>query len=129
MRISGFKNGWQDFLKINLNNFLSQPLFLKHANSPLQWAKTFNWRGHSSPNPHLHNAAIAHDADYIGPLDGAQPVGDDEHSATPCGPVQSFLHHPLWLSIECAGGFIEHEDAGVLDQSSGDGDPLFLAPW
>lgn len=77
--------------------------------------------------PHLHNAAIAHDTDEVSALNGAQPVGDDENSATPCGPVQSFLHHTLRFCIQGAGGFIQHKDAGVLDQSAGDGNALFLA--
>ncbi len=78
---------------------------------------------------HLHNTAIAHDTDEVCPLNSAQPVGDDKHSATPCGPVQSLLHHSLWFCIQGAGGFIQHQDAGVLDQGAGDSDALFLAAW
>lgn len=49
--------------------------------------------------PNLYYAAVAHDTDEVGRLNGAQPVGDDKHSATPCGPVQSLLHHALWFCI------------------------------
>lgn len=78
---------------------------------------------------HLHNASIAQDTDEVSPLNGAQPVGYNEHSATPCGPVQSLLYHSLRFRIQGAGGFVQHQDAGVLDQGPGDGNALFLATW
>lgn len=79
--------------------------------------------------PHLHDVSIAHDTDEVSPLNGAQPMGDDEHSATPCGPVQSFLHYSLWFCIQGTGGFIQYQDAGVLNQGAGDRNTLFLTTW
>lgn len=76
---------------------------------------------------YLHDATITHDTDEISRLNGAQPVGDDEHSAPPGGPVERLLHHPLGLCIQSTGGFIQNQDRGVLDQGAGDGDALFLA--
>lgn len=76
---------------------------------------------------YLHDATIAHDTDEISRLNGAQPVGDDEHGAPPGGPVERLLHHPLRLCIQSTGGFIQNQDGGVLDQGAGDGDALFLA--
>lgn len=70
---------------------------------------------------------MAHDADEVGPLNGAQPVGDDEHRAAARRSVERLLHHALGFRVQGAGGFIQHQDAGVLDQGAGDGDALFLA--
>lgn len=71
--------------------------------------------------------SITNDTDEISTLNGAQPVGDDEHSAPPGGPIESLLHHPFRLSIQSTGGFIQNQDGGVLDQGASDGDALFLA--
>lgn len=76
--------------------------------------------------PHLHDASVTHDTDEIRRLDGAQPVGDDQHGATPGDPIQRLLHHSLGLCIQSTGGFIQNQDSGVLDQGSGDGDALLL---
>lgn len=70
--------------------------------------------------------SITHDTDEVSSLNGAQPVGNDEHSATPSGPIQRLLHHSLRLCIQSTGGFIQNQDSGVLDQGAGDGDALFL---
>lgn len=77
--------------------------------------------------PNLNDVAVVHDADEVGPLNGAEPVGYDEHGAVLCGSVQCLLHHPLWFSVQGAGGLVQHQDAGVLDQGAGDGDTLLLA--
>lgn len=76
--------------------------------------------------PHLHNASITHDTDEVSRLNSAQPVGDDEHSATPSGPIKCLLHHPLRLCIQSTGGFIQNQDSGVLDQGASNSDALLL---
>lgn len=77
---------------------------------------------------HLHNVSITHDTNEISRTNGAQPVGDDEHGATPSGPIQRLLHHSLRLCIQSTGGFIQNQDSGVLNQGTGDSDALFLTP-
>ena len=60
-------------------------------------------------------------------IDGRETVSNDNgRSPLPCF-VESFLDDFLTLRIESRGGFIKEEDLGVSDESSCDGNSLFLS--
>lgn len=67
--------------------------------------------------------------DSVAVDDGAESVGDDDDGdvAVVGGElVDLLLDEVLALAVEGAGGFVEDEDLGLLDQGPGDGDPLLL---
>lgn len=79
-----------------------------------------------APPPHLCDSPVAEHADEVRPPDGAEAVGDDQHGSARGGPVQRLLYHPLRLGVQRAGGLVQNQDAGALDQGAGDGDALLL---
>ena len=66
--------------------------------------------------------------DAIGVLDGHQPMGDAEDSAPPHHILKGFLHHHFAPTVQRAGGLVQQEHFGVLDDGSCDGHPLLLPP-
>lgn len=76
----------------------------------------------------LDEAAVVEDQDLVGGHDGRQPMGDDQGRAATQGLVEGGLHGGLVLGVEVAGGLVEDDDAGVLQQHPGDGQALLLAP-
>ena len=69
---------------------------------------------------------VLHDHDPVGVEDGGQAVGDDEGRP----PVQQFLegglNQELAGGVEIAGGLVEDEDVGILQQRPRDRQPLLL---
>jgi hypothetical protein len=53
-------------------------------------------------------------------------VGDDEAGAALHEPLEGRLHEGLALGVEGAGGLVEDEDAGVLEDRAGDREALPL---
>lgn len=73
------------------------------------------------------NAAIVDDGDDVSIADGGEAVGDDDGGSADHDAVEGLLDAFLGLGVEGAGGLVEEEDGGVLDNGSGDGNPLLLA--
>jgi hypothetical protein len=59
-------------------------------------------------------------------LDSAEAVRNRDRSATLSCTIQRVLNHSFTVAIEGRGGFIKEENSGVTDQSTCDGDTLFL---
>lgn len=90
--------------KIGVKSTFAQQLrmspSLKREENVIRYVMNLHLRVEARPAsntrlPNLNDAALVHDADEVGPLNGAEPVGYDEHGAVPCGSVQCLLHHPL----------------------------------
>ena len=75
----------------------------------------------------LDEAAVIQDDDAVRILDGRQAVGDDEGRTPDHEPVQGVLHDALAFRIEGRRGFVQDQDAGVLQDGPGNGDALPLA--
>ena len=75
----------------------------------------------------LHDVAALVDQDQVRAQDGRQPVGDGERGAAGHGPFDGRLDEALADGVEGAGGLVEDEDAGVLEQHPGQRDALLLA--
>ena len=61
-------------------------------------------------------ATFVHHQDQVGVADGREAVGDDERGATFEQFFQGLLDRVLGLGIDAAGGFVEHEHFGVVDE-------------
>ena len=75
----------------------------------------------------LDDLAFLNDWNDIGGADGGETVGNHNGGAAKRRVVEGFLDDTLGLGVECAGGFVEEEDLGRLDDGSRDGDALFLS--
>ena len=75
----------------------------------------------------LDDAAVFHGDDDVGVADGGKAMGDDEGGAVGHEPGEGAADGHLVDGIEMAGGLVENEDRGVLEEGSGDGDTLALA--
>ncbi len=75
----------------------------------------------------LDEPAVVEHEDLVCSHDGRQPMGDHHRRPSPQRLVQSGLHRGLVLGVEVAGGLVEDDDAGVLEQHAGDGQALLLA--
>ena len=58
---------------------------------------------------------------------GSHAVGDDEGGSVFGESFQGVLDEAVAFIVECGGGFVEDQDRRVLEEGSGDGDPLPLA--
>src|ERR1035438_8138229 len=67
------------------------------------------------------NAPLLQGADAGGPLDGAEPMGDDEGGAVLDEDLEGRLHGPFAFSVEGAGGFVQDEDGRTLEEAPGEG--------
>src|SRR5690606_11685595 len=76
----------------------------------------------------LDDAAPGKHHDLIRAQHGTQPVSDDERGAALHQSLERGLHGGLRLTVEGTGGFVEYQDAGVLQERPGDGYPLPLTP-
>lgn len=75
----------------------------------------------------LNDASLVEHVDDIGSLDGTETMRHSDGSATLCGGIQSCLDDLLGLGVEGRGGFVEKEDLRIAEESTCDGDALFLA--
>src|SRR6266498_1296478 len=60
-------------------------------------------------------------------LNGTQAVGNHDSGALLHQFRQGFLDESFTLRVECAGGFVEHQDRRTLQNSPRDNDTLSLA--
>ncbi|GJC95043.1 hypothetical protein ColKHC_03869 [Colletotrichum higginsianum] len=72
------------------------------------------------------DAAVGHDDDVVGVLDGRQAVGDGDGGAALGGDLEGGLHDALGLGVQRGGGLVEEEN-WVGNDGAGDGDALLLA--
>ncbi len=75
----------------------------------------------------LDDFAVSEDVDEVSVDDCGESVSDYDGRAAVGEAVEGVLDFFFVFAIECAGGFVEEQDAGVLEDGSGDGDALFLA--
>src|SRR6185295_16630805 len=75
----------------------------------------------------LDDRAGLEDDQAIHAANGREPVGDHDRRAIPHQGPQRLLDVVLALGVQGAGGLVEDEDRGVLEQRARDGDPLALA--
>ena len=75
----------------------------------------------------FHDAAVFQHDQAIHAGDGRQAVGDGDDGAALHEGFQLALNGGFDLGIECRGGFVQHQDGGVFQDHSGDGDALALA--
>ena len=74
----------------------------------------------------LRDLALVHHDDAVALLDCRHAVCNHDARAALHRPVQRLLHDLLALLVQSAGGLVEDHDLRRLDQSSSDGDTLFL---
>ena len=74
----------------------------------------------------LHQGSLIHHQDPIRAADRAEAVGDEEHRGTLKLFFEVEAHLSLGDVVEGAGGFIEDQQRGALEHSTGDGDALTL---
>ena len=75
----------------------------------------------------LQNLAVGQEDDVVRVLDGAQPVGNDQHGANVLHLLQGVLDQHLRLGVDVGGGLIENHDGGLVNNGSGKGQQLALA--
>ena len=75
----------------------------------------------------LDDPAVVDHHDEVGLTHRRQAVGDHDRRPAFERLVEGRLHLCLVLAVEVAGGLVEDDDARVLEQHAGDGDPLLLA--
>ena len=75
----------------------------------------------------LEDAALVEDDDLVGPLHGAQAVGDHQGGAAGEEAFEGVLDEAFGLGVEGGGGFVEDEDGRVAQYGPGDGEALPLA--
>lgn len=75
----------------------------------------------------LRNDAVFNDSDNVSPSNGGEAMGDDDGCSINHDSVQCILHDALRLGVERACRFVEQKNLGVLQNGSGNGNPLFLA--
>lgn len=73
-----------------------------------------------------HPTVIDHDNDICVP-DGAQSVGNGDHTPALHDPIQGHPDLMLSLTIQCTGRLIKKQEARSLDERPGNGHPLFLS--
>ena len=72
-------------------------------------------------------AALVHDENRVGPLDGGEAMGDQDRGSTGDHAGESEADALFGLGVDRACGFVEDEDAGVVGQGAGEADELLLA--
>lgn len=74
----------------------------------------------------LDDAALVHDQNQVGFLDGRQPVSDHQRGAAFHDLVERRLDMPFRFGIERRGGFVEDQQRCVLQQRAGNRQTLAL---
>ena len=75
----------------------------------------------------LRDAAVLDEGDAVGAADRGQAMGDHDGGAVAHRMVERRLDERLVLVVEVTRRLVEHHDAGVLEQQSGDREALLLA--
>jgi hypothetical protein len=77
----------------------------------------------------LGDAAVFDIHDPVEDIERAVVVGDDEDAGVALvGDFGEEFHHlPTALAVECGGGFVGKDEAGIVREGAGHGDALLLA--
>ena len=67
------------------------------------------------------------DQDQVGGQDSAQPVGNDDAGTLCHHVVQRILNQSFRFAVQAAGGFIQYQDARILEDHACQRDALLLA--
>ena len=70
--------------------------------------------------------AVVHDHDPVGAAEDGEAVGNDEHRTVSGDHVQVLPDHGLAFRVECAGGFVENEEARVRKERTRNSEALAL---
>src|SRR5688572_25600677 len=76
-------------------------------------------------SPLDHPPAVEHE-DHIGREDRGETVGDGNRRPPPHQRPEGFLNESLGRRVQGRGGLVQDEDARILEDRSGDGQPLLL---
>ena len=72
-------------------------------------------------------AAVVEHVDLVGVADGGEAVGDDEGGAASGEAGEGALDGRLGFVVDRGGGFVEHQDGGILEDGAGDRQALALS--
>ena len=75
----------------------------------------------------LAHLALVHDDDFVGALNGAQAMGDDDRGAAFHHAGERLADPELGLGVHARGGLVEDEDLGIVRQRARKRDELFLS--
>ena len=75
----------------------------------------------------LGDPALVENHDLVGIDHGRQAVGDDDAGPALGDVAKGLLDRRLGAAVEGAGRLVEDQDRRILEQGSGDRDPLLLA--
>ena len=75
----------------------------------------------------LAQAALVHDENAVGALDGGEAVRDDDGRAALHQPCQSVANAEFGLRVHAGGGFVQNQVSGVVRQRARKTDELLLA--
>ena len=73
-----------------------------------------------------HLSFVEHD-NLVGVLDGADALGDDEHSGVLCLLGQSLAQRRIGFKVQSGEAVVEDVKLRLFDQSAGNGKTLLLA--
>lgn len=74
----------------------------------------------------LLDLALVQDENLVSVGNGTEPMSNDEHCAALCQRGKGFLNVLLRFRVKGCRGFIKHDDAGVLENGTGNGNALLL---
>ncbi len=65
--------------------------------------------------------------DLIGPLNGGEPMGDDEDSSIAGQVIEGLLNSAFGEGVDAGRCFVENDKGRIAEKDSGDGEALFLS--
>ena len=75
----------------------------------------------------LHHPAAVDDEYLVGPLQGGEPVGDDDPGAASEKLVDGAFYQPLGGRVEPRRRLVQHDQPGIGEKGTGEGEQLTLA--
>src|ERR1039458_1229171 len=74
----------------------------------------------------FHDPPVLHDDDPVGQVQSRTPVSDEQRRPPGHNRAEGVMYRLFDLGIDGAGGIIEDQDAGVVEDRAGQGDTLTL---
>ena len=111
---------WIECQTTNLEVFLPELVFIQVVVVTALGQKLFVGAAFDDP-------PLAYDQNTISVANGGEPVGYHQAGAVPEDRGDGLLNELLRLRVDGAGGFVQHEDAGIGQDHPGEADELLLA--